>query len=115
MGGEGVDRLALEFLVRLRDPDGGVVGAQVVIAVGLVVEQTHKGDRAVVLGELNGTPGGAPVDGGLVARPDGGLLDGKVEPEFRGLCLEFLNGDVVGFDHVRSCVSFVLRRSSHCF
>ena len=85
------------------------------IAMGLVVEQAHEGDCAAVLGEFDGTPGGAPVDGGLVACPDGGLLNGKVDPEFRGLCLEFLNGDVVGFDHVRSCVSFVLRRSSHCF
>ena len=76
VGGQGVDRGGLGGLAGLLGPDGRMVGAQVVVAVRLVVDEADEREGAAVLLEGNAAPGRATLDGCLVGGPGGRLFDG---------------------------------------
>ena len=104
VGGQGVDRGGLGGLTGLLGPDGRMVGAQVVVAVRLVVDEADEREGAAVLLKGNAAPGRATLDGCLVGGPGGRLFDGQVDAKLCGACLELVVGDFLGFDHGCSCV-----------
>ena len=78
----------------LGDPGGTVAGAQVVVAMGLEVEEAHEGDGRAVLLDHEGAPLAAAGDGVLVAGPHLRLLDGQLAAEALCLGLQLIEADL---------------------